>query len=372
MPKNHRIAEMLATRIEHGDYALRPFPNEVQLAAELSASRTTIRRAVQHLVDRRLLTRKANGRLALARETGAAAGPFSFAFLAPAFSSINIDRWRSAAEHAGVRIGARVRPIDYVHWDDPVLQESFEGFDGCFLLPITEPMPPGLIRRITETKGRLAILEHDMTEHGIPCAVSSSDEIPLLLDHLRSLGHEAVECFNTQPMDEVIDRRIRSWQDWRDKSKFQGELLSEPVPHYGDAMEQAYRVGSRLLARKTIRTPSAVVCTTSHAAFGLMRAVADAGLNVGSDVSVCSMLDEGIGRYTCPSVTSLQMPDVLPMLVKLAEWMHAGGTNWKGPLMVKPERPSDQLFLGESTRPPSSSMGRSAGRRLTGASRGRK
>ena len=72
-------------------------------------------------------------------------------------------------------------------------------------------------------------------------------------------------------------------------------------------------------------------------------------IQIGTDVSVCAVNDEGLGRYLVPSLTAIEMPDLVPQLTLCAQWMIRGGTGWIGSLLMQPaEAP---LFVGESVGP---------------------
>ena len=79
-----------------------------------------------------------------------------------------------------------------------------------------------------------------------------------------------------------------------------------------------------------------------------MRALKDAGLEVGADVSVCAVNDEGIGRYLLKSLTALESLPRSHFLRQVTEWM-ISGDNWKGPLLVQPG--DVPLFKGETVGP---------------------
>jgi hypothetical protein len=56
-----------------------------------------------------------------------------------------------------------------------------------------------------------------------------------------------------------------------------------------------------------------------------------------------------LGRYLVPSLTAIEMPDLVPQLTLCAQWMIRGGTGWIGPLLMQPSEAP--LFVGESVGP---------------------
>ena len=75
------VADRLAARVRNGDYNLAELPAERELAAQTGVSYATARKAVQHLVEKRVLRRLPNG-----RATPSAGGDKAaqIAFLTPA------------------------------------------------------------------------------------------------------------------------------------------------------------------------------------------------------------------------------------------------------------------------------------------------
>ena len=83
-------------------------------------------------------------------------------------------------------------------------------------------------------------------------------------------------------------------------------------------------------------------------AIGAIRALHEYGIQVGKDVSVCAINDDGISRYLCPSLTCFQLPENLIGYLRLCvEWMLRDKQKWDGPLKFQAD--GDNLFIGEST-----------------------
>src|SRR5205807_225087 len=94
---------------------------------------------------------------------------------------------------------------------------------------------------------------------------------------------------------------------------------------------------------------TALCCTTAPAAIGAMRAMRDRRIEVGKDVSVGVINDEGLGRYLSPSLTSIEMPAPEPYLAVCLDWMRRAGAGWVGSLLLQPQQLP--LYVGESTGP---------------------
>ncbi len=344
MAKYTAIADLLKKRIIHGDYAMKDIPPERELALEVDASRKTARRAVQHLIDNGLLVRQSNGRLAVNRATGGRdrTAPFQLAYLAPTTQSAEIQRTRIALDQVAEEMGARVRPILYLHWDDAQILDVFDGFDAVFLYPRPEPMPQWLIDRLRDGATPAVVFGVDMSHLGVRCVrLFPPVFVQKLLDHLKAKGHRSVDCLNTEfsPLN-TMEQRIEQWQLWRMAHGIQGQLIHDPN---GSPMN-SYRTMMRLLKEGRF-TATGLFCTTMAAAVGAMRAFHDCNYKVGRDVAICTVNSEGMAEYLVPSVTCLEMQDLRPYIRVVMEWMIHG--DWVGSLLVQPQEVD--LFIGEST-----------------------
>ncbi len=348
MPKYAQFSNVLELRIRQGDYTVRELPTEQELADEVGVSRTTARRAMLRLMEKGLLLRKPHGKVVVNQEHQALAGRLRLAFMAPAFSSPEYEKWRFAVDRSAVKFGANVRMVDFVHWDDPAIPQTLAGFDGVFLVPSSEPIPPAVMARLGATKN-LVVLDGDFSRHGIPSVqLLSPMFVHRLADHLHDLGHRRIDCLNTQPHDDVVLARIEQWRLWQRVRKTGGRLIDEPVEAFMHAAPKAHAVMSRLLDAGQFNA-TALLCITDPAAMGAIRALHDHGRVTGKDISVCAVAGGGLARYQVPSLTVLETPDPAPYLEVCLDWFQRRNDPWVGPLLVQPG--SLSLFIGESTGP---------------------
>ncbi len=340
--------DLIRKRLEHGDHPAGALPGERQLALELGLSRPTVRKAVQQLADEGLLTRGTNGRLRVAGKLSAELRAPMIAFLHPGRIGGESALWRDGVHDAAELRDAVVRSLGYAHYGDPVISTALNGFDGVFLLPLTDEKIPGpLLRRLVASPARVVLLDQDETAVGLRSVIvfpfASGDK---LLAHLHGLGHTRIDCLNIHARNPVIEARIAGWRGYLERHGLQGELISKPDRH--GSLEAAYRFVSGRLKRGLMPAP-AIFGTTVHAAIGTMRALHEQGLRVGRDVSVCAVNDEGLGPFLVPSLTSLRTPPRGRYLAKAVEWM-ARRVEWPEPTLVQPR--DAPLFVGESTGAP--------------------
>jgi DNA-binding LacI/PurR family transcriptional regulator len=342
------FANVIERRIHRGDYVIRDLPTEIELALEIGVSRKTARRGLIQLMEQGLISRKPHGRLEINRQHERLAGRLQLAFLAPAYSSPDFERYRFAVERTAAKFQASVRAVDFVHWDDPSIPKTLAGFDGVFLVLSSETIPEDVLQRISEARN-LVVLDGDLSGRGVPSVqLLPPMFVHRLAEHLYDLGHRRIDCLNTQPRDEVISKRIEQWQLWQKVRKVEGTLIDEPVNPYEDVTPRAYETMKRRLDAGLFDA-TALLCITEPAMVGAMRAMYERGIRIGQDVSICSFDGSGRGRFQCPSNTSIQPPDAGAYLEVCLEWFLRKDEPWIGPLLIQPmEVP---LFIGESTGP---------------------
>lgn len=348
MKKATLAVETIERRIAHADHIVAGIPSERQLADELGLSRNTVRAAVQHLVEKGVLVRQSNGRLNVALQPDGA-NRRTIGFIAPAGPSGDLDEWRESVD--GVVHGVlrdqevTVRSVSYGHWGDSAIQDALNSFDGAFFVTPAEKMPAWLVAKIKASSCRVVVLDQDESAAGLPSLTLFPPAMESkLFDHLYRLGHRQIDCVNTQEQGAVVQGRISAWRRYLELHGLSGQLrsLEKRKP-----AESAYRLISDAL-QEGQRVASALFCTTGPAAVGAIRALHDAGLKVGRDVSVCAVNSEGLGRYLLPSLTALEAPPRSLYLRRAGEWMLSAGA-WEGPLLLQPE--DIPMFEGESTGP---------------------
>ena len=346
MAKIDRILQLLETRIARGDYAMTLFPTEHGLAEEMSVGRMTARRAILRLVDKGLIFRDSSGRMSVTTER-LADRPMHIGFVAATLSSASL-RWQNSAQENVQSVGGHMRVVTYFHWDDPTLLEVTDSFDGIFLIPPAETLPPQLAERLLSSRARIVALGADFSALGLRSIDTvSTRSVDALMEHLEQLGHREIAVINTQPMVPAIEERLTHWQNWMAGRNYSGELINEPEASYGDPMKRAYTVMNERLEKGQGFGGTAILCTTLPATLGIMRAANEHGLTIGRDISICTVNDEGLARFLSPTLTSTQLVNSNQLLRDCIEWMSGG--EWVGPLLKTSQDVG--LFIGDSTGP---------------------
>jgi DNA-binding LacI/PurR family transcriptional regulator len=346
MDKVQTCLHVLRKRISDGDLFLKgQMPSERRLTDELGVSRTTVRKALRILLDEGALVRVGRRKARIPESRLQKVRAPTIAFLAPAVYSSDYGLWWDGVNTALEGVEVVLRPVSYVHFTDPTVHEAIANFDALFFLPPAQKIPDWLVHKMRESPCRIAVLDQDESGEGFVSVklFPPASEVKLL-NHLYALGHRRIDCLNTQPEDSVIQERMGAWRAYLKAKGLQGVLRSQPTDR---PLPGAYEYVAKLL-RDGHLLATALFCTTGPCAMGAMRALKDAGLDVGQDVSVCAVNDEGVGRYLYKSLTALESLPRSYFLRRVTEWMVSKG-KWKGPLLVQPD--DVPLFAGETAGP---------------------
>lgn len=341
-----QVAQKLRERVRNGDYLVTEVPSSRKVAQAFGVSHIVARKAIEQLQAEGVLAHLPNGRLvAYNHRASGESERCSIALLHPAYSSDYFNRCREQIARVCEERGIFFRTAGYVHWDDPVIADTVQAFHGVFLIGASQNPPEDVVERMRGA--RLATLDLDLTQSGIPrIALFDARSVLPLVRHVAKQGYAALDCVNTQPLDVETERRIAAWQESCAALKIAGVLRNEPVCTYQSPVQRAYEV-VRAAMKKGRAGRHAIFCTNEAIAFGVCRALRDAGVAVGREVGVCTVGDAGNARYYCPSLTCMEFPDVTAQLQCVSEWMIHSAARWEGELALFPQH--DQIFAGEST-----------------------
>jgi DNA-binding LacI/PurR family transcriptional regulator len=165
------------------------------------------------------------------------------------------------------------------------------------------------------------------------------------LDNFLAKGHKKIDCFNVQAHNSTISRRIDDWSFWKKMHNTEGDLID--LDGAGGHEGRTSRDYISTLIKNGDFKSSALFCLTMPAAIGVCRALRDHGLEVGKDLAVCVADGELQAELHCPSITSLERPDMKPYLNICLEWLLNTESEWSGKLLF--EASNVCIHQGEST-----------------------
>jgi DNA-binding LacI/PurR family transcriptional regulator len=345
--KYTEVMSVIKRRIREGDYLIDNIPGERKIAEETGVSYMTARRAVQELLDEEVLIRQPSGSLDVHPRFTKRNKPAEVVLLCPAYPSSYLTQLRSFVSDFAIKRGIGLRPAQFVHWDEKTVVEAVEQAKGTFIIPYGPEIPARLVDPFQVNK--VVILDGDFTSDGLPSIRLFSDRcIETVLDHLHGLGHRHIDCINTQNRNPEIDRRIEIWDAWCKRRGVQGDLRDDPAAVFTDPTIVAYKLMSRIVDEKLSKA-TAFIGTTCPAAIGAIRACWERDLEVGRDLSICTVNIEPPAEFFCPSITGLSMPELSDVLAQCFDWF-GSRFSWRGPELMEPKE--SILFKGESTGKP--------------------
>ncbi|HUB24793.1 MAG TPA: substrate-binding domain-containing protein [Tepidisphaeraceae bacterium] len=347
MARRKKVTHVMAVieqRIRQGDYVLHPIPGERKIADETGVSHMTARKAVRGLLERKVLIRRPNGSLEVYPRRQGSVGAAHFLLLYPAYASTYLTHLRQTVGEAADQYGLNMRPVQYVHWDDPVVPSAAANPAGLIFIPSAVEVPSHVLTMLRSSK--CVSLDLDLSEQEVPSITLFPDShIIKVFEHLRQLGHRRISCISTQHLNPEIERRIRLWRQWLREQDLAGELLERSTRSFADATPTAYDVMNELLAKGSM-TSTAFVGTTFPAAVGAMRACWERGLVVGQNVSICAINIEKPARFMTPSITGLDTPNLSKLLARCFDWF-TNDAPWSGGKRLEPAKA--EFVQGEST-----------------------
>src|SRR3954452_14817927 len=133
--KYNEVMAVIKQRIREGDYFVDSIPGERRLAEETGVSYMTARRAVQQLLEEKVLIRQASGSLEVHPEYTKRINPAEISLLYPAYPSSYLTQLRVLVAEAAGRCGLALRPSQFVHWDEQSLVDTVAQAKGTLIIP---------------------------------------------------------------------------------------------------------------------------------------------------------------------------------------------------------------------------------------------
>ena len=344
--KYTRVISVIERRIRQGDYLLSTIPGERRIAEETGVSHMTARKAVQALLDREVLIRRPNGLLDVHPDYTVAAGSAQLVLLYPASPSAYLTELSRLVSQIADANGLSTRPVQYVHWDDPVVRDAVHNPAGTVLIPGALDLDPHVLETIQQNK--VVVLDGDLSDRGVPSIRLFPDaHVNQVFDHLRRLGHERIDCISSHFHTAEIHRRIRLWREYLAKHGLAGELWDDA----NASLIEPTALACDMTRRRLERGPpgaTALVGTTFTAAVGAMRACWESGLAIGRDISIAAVNVEPPAQFMTPAVTGLDTPDLSAVLTQCFDWF-AAESAWRGERRLEPRHAT--FHAGESSGP---------------------
>lgn len=126
----------------------------------------------------------------------------------------------------------------------------------------------------------------------------------LVVEHIAEQGHERVALINTPPNLFFSSDYLVGFREAMTKTGL--PVIEELLVHSQPTQKDGYRVTQILLSKP--EAPTAIISADDIVALGVMAAVQDQGLSVGSDVVVTGYGDILLSEYSQPPLTTIHRP----------------------------------------------------------------
>lgn len=198
----------------------------------------------------------------------------------------------------------------------------------------------GAMRTRTQRTPTAFVEELTSAPDGTP--LIDQDEIArLATEHLLDLGHTTVWHVSGDEYWMEARQRRETWE-----GVLRGRGIEPPPVIPGDwTPESGYRAGRTIAA---IPGVTAVFVSSDEMAFGLLRALHEAGRSVPEDMSVVSVDDIALAAFAAPALTTVRQP--FEQVGRIAARQVIDAVEQREPSPAEPARP--ELIVRSSTAPP--------------------
>lgn len=216
-------------------------------------------------------------------------------------SSFLAEAIRGVGQEVGVQYNLFLRGIDDFQEFSSIHRRRF---DGILLMSQSEG-DDKFIRHVREQEIPLVVLNRNVGDPGIVNFVSNDREGAFKLTrYLIDQGHARVGLVEGIAGYKSTQERKEGYLGAMTAAGL--EVREEWVAEGRYDVESGYLAMGRLMA--LAERPTAVFCCNDDMAIGAMKAAAEAGLQIPSDVSIVGFDDIGFSHYTNPPLTTVQRP----------------------------------------------------------------
>ncbi|SJN20682.1 Transcriptional regulator, LacI family [Microbacterium esteraromaticum] len=248
---------------------------------------------------------------------------------------VSTDRYSTSALSVGIEHAAAANRYTVTtaavpdHASNDAFIEAFDrlerqGAEGVILgVPVALDNKAMQLRTARTPSTRV---ERPSTDADAPLIVDQYAIARLAVEHLLDLGHRTVWHVTGDPFWLETTQRQAAWE----QVLIERGITPPPLIPGDWTPESGYRAGRTIAA---IPEATAVFVSSDEMAFGLMRALHEAGRSVPDDVSVVSVDDIALASYASPALTTVRQPfEEMGRAAALRLITHLEGTETEGEL----------------------------------------
>lgn len=218
-------------------------------------------------------------------------------------SSFLAEAIRGVGQEVGVQYNLFLRGIDDFEDFSSIHRRRF---DGILLMSQSE-LDDAFIRHVREQGIPLVVLNRNVGDPGMINFVSNDREGAFAMTrHLVDSGHTRIALVEGIAGYKSTQERKEGYLGAMTSADL--EVRREWIVEGRYDVESGYLAMGRLMALSLEERPTAVFCCNDDMAIGAMKAAAEEGLRIPSDVSIVGFDDIGFSLYTNPPLTTVQRP----------------------------------------------------------------
>jgi len=296
-----QIAEIIKSRIAHGDYQDSSLSSLRDLSDELGVNYLTVRQALHSLCDDGILKARNNKRFEIVEKKRPEPAGGEFAAILP-MGALNIGMI-SMLEKAVARAGGRLRKYSYSYYEDETIPAALSGnFDLIFFFIDPSKLPKLIIDKLREMRGKVASMVFDYRDLGIRLLSEADIEtsVNALIGELAQRGHKRLDILGVAHDNEIIMRRLKVAESAAESFGMVRTCLRRDVPDFSHEFETAAELAAELYGGGV--APDAIFVPTVPAAMAVVRTLKDLGKTAGEDYSLVSCEDILLAKNCVPSI----------------------------------------------------------------------
>lgn len=295
--KYQQVYDCLMQRIRDGQYVPdKRLPSERDLAREQMVNVATVRRAFKELLQQGYVEKRVGDGTYLLQSTPEQ--PVLHIITSAYEGAVSREFVSEAVTQAMAR-GYQPQ-VQRLRKEDGALELSRLNRRQKWLVLMDEALLKKPVVKILQQVGHNAVIVGCRLDgEGIASVVGDDDTgMRLLYDHLQQLGHRdiAIVCNNLQ--HPIERRQVAIGKSLSERTV----VINAAVAQTGLPMDAAYSAVKDALVREAF---TALICLNDELAVGALAACRESGRELSTELSLCSVGNTCLSRYSYPSLTSI-------------------------------------------------------------------
>ncbi len=196
----------------------------------------------------------------------------------------------------------------------PYLEDNWERIKQVDCVVVIGFIKHSIHEKIYQLNPNLIIVDdYNCSDKYSSVSMNLYQETKSMLDYVASLGHQNITLISgknarlgikDERVSDVLGERERAYDDWMSEhhlSHFKQLFIGE-----GWYAQSGYEETEKLLSTGTSR-PSLIIAASDVLALGVVRKLAEEGIKVPDNISICSFDDLEIATFLTPSLTTLRI-----------------------------------------------------------------